>query len=125
MDSTDSVMALAEEIAGSDGVTHLAAAIWRDPEIGRRLAEQPEATLREFDITLPESLELVPLGFGRRLRKPAPDFVPFEIRMSRCRTVVVLDKATGIPKTETVCLGIEIIPKPWPGGPIGSRTVPG
>jgi len=48
---------------------------------------------------------------------PGPDFEPFQIRFSRCRTYVVRDKRTGKLTTETVCFGIEIVPTKIPGGP--------
>ena len=48
---------------------------------------------------------------------PGPDFEPFQIRFSRCRTCVVRDKRTGKLTTETVCFGIEIVPTKIPGGP--------
>lgn len=115
----ESALLAAEELADSENVARLAAAIWQSPELGRLLAEQPEEILARFDIVLPEAVDLVPLGAGGRLGKPTPDFLPFEIRLTRCRTVVVRDEDSGVFKTETVCFGFEIIPKQLPGGPVG------
>ena len=119
MEHRESALSQAEEFSISENVTRLATAVWMDPQVGRRFAEEPEVVLKEFGIDLPEPLDLVPLGLGRPLGKPTPDFTPFEIRLSRCRTVVVRDPDTGMLKTETVCFGIDIIPKFLPGGPRG------
>jgi hypothetical protein len=118
MNAINDLIERAEALAGSEAVTRFAAACWQDPKVGVRFEEQPADTLAEFGIELPDELELVPLGTGS-LGKPGPDFTPFEIRFSRCRTVVVRDRETGRLKTETVCFGFEIVPKLPPGGPIG------
>ncbi|KGJ71990.1 hypothetical protein GY21_18425 [Cryobacterium roopkundense] len=118
MESEFDLVLEAEEFAITDPVISLATAIWKDPSVGRRFAEDRDATLIEFGIVLPRHLDLVPLGWGGRLGKPTPDYVPFEIRLSRCRTVVVRDADTGRPKTETVCFGIEVVPAHAPP-PVG------
>ncbi|KFF58839.1 hypothetical protein JF66_15525 [Cryobacterium sp. MLB-32] len=108
----------AEEFAGTDNVIALVKAVWQDPDVGRRLLEQRDETLVEFGIVLPKHLDLVPLGLGRRGGKPTPDFTPFEIRLTRCRTILVRNPDTGLPQMETVCFGIEIVPTKGPP-PIG------
>jgi hypothetical protein len=106
----------AEDLASSEEVTKFAVACWRDPEVSARFEERPAETLAEFGVELPKGLDIVPLGSGW-MGKPGPDFVPFEIRLSRCRTIVVRDPETGRLKLETVCFGFEIVPKVLPEGP--------
>jgi hypothetical protein len=117
MSEPDDLLERAEALAGSEPVTRFAVACWQDPKLSVRFEERPAETLAEFGIELPDGLDLVPLGTGW-LGKPGPDFTPFEIRFSRCRTVVVRDPETKRLKTETVCFGFEIVPKVLPGGPI-------
>jgi hypothetical protein len=114
---SDGLLERAEDLANSEAVTRFAVACWQDPKLSMRFEERPAEALAEFGIELPKELDIVPLGTGR-LGKPGPDFTPFEIRFSRCRTVVVRDPETGRLRTETVCFGFEIVPKILPGGPI-------
>jgi hypothetical protein len=118
MSETIDLVERAEALAGSEAVTRFAAACWQNPKVAVRFEEQPAETLAEFGIEVPDELDLVPLGTGW-LGKPGPDFTPFEIRFSRCKTIVVRDPETGRLKTETVCFGFEIVAKIPPGGPIG------
>jgi hypothetical protein len=108
----------AEDFANSEDVGRFAVAYLQDPELGARFEEQLAETLAEFGVKLPKGLDIVPLG-GGYLGKPGPDFEPFGIRFSRCKTVVVRDPKTGRLRTEAVCFGIEIVPRRVPGGPIG------
>src|SRR5918994_5250832 len=113
MSEPDDLLERAEALAGSEPVTRFAVACWQDPKLSVRFEERPAETLAEFGIELPDGLNLVPLGTGW-LGKPGPDFTPFEIRFSRCRTVVVRDPETKRLKTETVCFGFQIVPKLLP-----------
>jgi hypothetical protein len=109
----------AEKFSRSGRVAKLAVALWRDPELGARFDESPEKVLEEFDVKVPEGLRVVPLGFGE-LGKPGPDWVPFQIRLTNCRTVYVRDDEPPHKlREETVCFGFEIIPNRIPGGPLG------
>jgi hypothetical protein len=75
--------------------------------------------LAERGIEIPDGLDVLPWGPGQTIGMPGPDWQPFEIRLTRCRTVWIRDK-DGKLKSETVCLGIEIVPNQIPGGPRGS-----
>jgi hypothetical protein len=55
--------------------------------------------------------------------KPGPDWIPFAIRQVNCRTFWVPEKdddgkIVGYEEV-TVCLGLELVPSPVPGGAIG------
>jgi hypothetical protein len=114
----DDLLERAESLANSEPTARFAVACWHDPKVAQRFEDHPAETLAEFGIKVPTGLDIVPLGSGK-LGKPTPDFTPFEIRFSRCKTIVVRDPDTGRLKTETVCFGFEIVPKEVPGGPIG------
>jgi hypothetical protein len=115
---SDDLLQRAETFADTEELNQFAIAIWRDPDLSVRFQERPSEALAEFGIKLPKGLDVVLLGTGRP-GKPGPDFTPFEIRFSRCKTVVVRDPKTGRFHTEEVCFGIEIVPAKVPGGPIG------
>jgi hypothetical protein len=115
---SEDLLERAEAFADTEELNQFAVAIWRDPELSVRFEERPTETLAEFGIKLPKGLDVVPLGTAWP-GKPGPDFTPFEIRFSRCKTVVVRDPKTGRFHTEEVCFGIEIVPVKVPGGPIG------
>jgi hypothetical protein len=117
MGSTEELLAQAEAFADTEEVTRFAVVCLQDPELNVRLQERPTETLAEFGIQVPKGLDVLPLGTGS-IGKPGPDFVPFEIRFSRCKTVVVRDDKTGRLTTETVCFGFEIVPTVIRGGPI-------
>jgi hypothetical protein len=108
----DPVVQRAEELASSEPLLQFAAATWREPAIAVRFEEDPTGTLKEFGVKVPRGLSVVPLG------QPGPDFVPFEIRFSRCRTFVVRDDETGRLSTETVCFGFKIVPTTIKRGPV-------
>ena len=72
--------------------------------------------LRSYGVKLPGELTVRPLDLGG---KPGPDFVPWTIRLSRCRTYYVRDEPDQIPREHTVCFGFEIVQSGFPGGPIG------
>lgn len=118
MSPAEDLLQRAEAFADTDELNQFVTAIWRDPELSARFGERPRETLAEFGIKPPRGLDVVVLGTGWT-GKPGPDFVPFEIRFSRCRTVVVRDDTTGRLHTEEVCFGIEIVPTKVPGGPLG------
>jgi hypothetical protein len=106
----------AENFASTEELTRFVMSCWLDPDLSARFEERPRETLAEFGIKPPEGLDVLPLGTGQ-LGKPGPGFEPFEIRFSRCKTVVVRDDKTGRLSTETVCFGIEIVPTVIHGGP--------
>jgi hypothetical protein len=69
-------------------------------------------------IELPEGLTVRTIpwpGAGR----PTPDWDPFVVQLTMCRTVWVRDPETHMLRREQICRGFEIVPNPLPGGPIG------
>jgi hypothetical protein len=117
MHAPDDLVQLAEQLANDEAVVAFATSTWRDPELQRRFEDRPAETLAEHGIRVPDGLNIVPVGFGQ-LGMPSDDFLPFQIRLTKCRTIVVKDENSGMFKTETVCFGFEIVPQPWPG-PVG------
>jgi hypothetical protein len=100
------------------------AELWRvTAELGVDLSaweaarSDPRSFLESRGIRIPDGITVRPLPkpqFGM----PAPDWEPFTLRLTNCRTIVYIDDS-GKKTTEEVCLGWEIIPHPLPGGPIG------
>ena len=66
-------------------------------------------------IRVPEGLDVRVIGFA----KPGPDWVPFTIRMTGCRSYWVRRKGEYEYEQVEICRGIEIVPNPVPGGPCG------
>ena len=118
MSLSDDLLQRAEAFADTEELHQFVSSIWHDLELAMRFEERPRETLAELGIKIPKGLDVAPLGTGWG-GKPGPDFTPFEIRFSRCRTIVVRDPKTGRYHTEEVCFGIEIVPAKVPGGPIG------
>lgn len=118
MEHANDLLERAEGLANSEATAQFAVAFWNDPAVSERFEQRPAETLAEFGVKVPKELDVVPLG-SRTLGKPTPDWTPFQIRFSRCRTMVVRDPDSGRLKTETVCFGFEIVPNHVPGGPIG------
>jgi hypothetical protein len=103
----------AEEFAAQDSMFLALAAVCRDGETWREAIADTDAVLRRFGVEIPDDLIVRPLtwpGAG----KPAPDFDLFVIRLTRCRTVWVLDREAHTYRQETICLGFEIIPRHIP-----------
>jgi hypothetical protein len=87
----------------------------RDPEALRRATDAPGKFLSSFGLKVPK-------GLGARifaLEKPGPDWTPWSIRLSNCRSYWVRNSETGKYERVEVCFGIEIFPNPVPGGPWG------
>jgi hypothetical protein len=79
--------------------------------------DDPGRYLEQRGIAVPEGLTVRALpwpGFG----KPSPDWHPFAVRLTMCKTVWVRDPDSGVLRQEQVCRGFEVIPNPLPGGPI-------
>ena len=99
--------------------SELAAAVSRllsDDQLARDLTEKPGSIPDALGIRVPDGLDVRVVGFG----KPVPDWVPFTIRMTGCRSYWVRRKGEkgGYEQVE-ICRGIEIVPNPVPGGPWG------
>ena len=84
-----------------------------DDEWGRELADRPVIG-DQIGIDVPDGLDVRIVGFG----KPGPDWVPFTLRLTGCRSYWVRDDDGSFSQVE-VCRGLEIVPNPVPGGPWG------
>jgi hypothetical protein len=108
---TDPELAAAEGFAERPDVTALLGRLVRDPRLQAQATARPEAFLRRQGIELPDGLAV---RFGPQLQpqrgKPGPDWQPFSIRLTRCRTFWVGKP----PRKETICFGIEIVPNRLP-----------
>lgn len=89
-----------------------------DPSTWERAARDPQAFLSERGIEIPHGLGVEFLDDPFRGR-PVPDFEFFKIRLTRCRTYWMKKKNAPGYEEVTICWGIEIVPNPVPGGPIG------
>ncbi|MGD9712359.1 MAG: hypothetical protein AB7V46_09870 [Thermomicrobiales bacterium] len=89
---------------------------WNSYEQDTRGKTRFDKHLAGQGLELPEGLQVIPLGFEG---KPGPDFIPWTIRLTNCRTFYVSDEPGEKPREHTVCFGIEILPTRIPGGPIG------
>jgi hypothetical protein len=96
-----------------------------DPK--RRLAaiKDPEGFLSEAGLKLPEGLGFDLFDHPPRFM-PFPDWFPWLIELTSCRTVYVreCDDTPGIGglrnckfEERQLCLGFRIYPRPWPRGP--------
>jgi hypothetical protein len=119
MERADDVRAAAEDLASRAEIGTLLGRLSDDAELRGRAEADGAAFLADQGIDVPEGLGI---RFGEKLRPdighPVPDWEPFSIRLTRCRTFVVRDPGKP-PYTETVCFGIEIVRNPVPGGPRG------
>ena len=117
----------AEAIAADPALQKLLARALGSEKLQAQLRKDPSEALAAAGVKLPRGFEI---KFGPQLRAtqpklpgemPGPDWFPFSIRLTRCRTVWVLDRSVTPPKwkQETVCFGFEIIRHSVPGGPIG------
>ena len=89
-----------------------------DPGTWEAAARDPAAFLGERGVEVPGGLQVALLDDPLRGR-PTPDFEFFTIRLTQCRTYWVKKRnEPGYEKVE-VCRGLEIVPNPVPGGPIG------
>ena len=116
----DPALVAAEAFASNTDVGQLLQRLVGDRALQKQAVARPEAFLAGQGVELPPELTA---RFGARLKprleSPDPDWVPFSIRMTRCRTFWIRDPDTKKLRQETVCFGIEITRNPIPGGPIG------
>ncbi len=112
------LLQMAEQFAGDEAVTQLTTDIWRDERLAQRAIKDMPGLLEERGIKTPDGLDVLPWGPGPTIGMPGPDWQPFEIRLTRCRTVWIRDE-DGKLKAETFCMGIQIVPNKIPGGPRG------
>lgn len=89
----------------------------REEDLWAQANRDPDAFLAERGLTIPGELMVKPIpwpGFGR----PSPEWEPFTIRLTMCRTVWIRG-ADGRYREEDVCRGFAIVPHQVPGGPRG------
>jgi hypothetical protein len=112
----------AEAIAGGEALQGLVMRALGQPRLQEELRRDPSKALADAGVKIPRGMEI---KFSPQPRvtggRPTPDWLPFSIRLTRCRTVWVADPDDDppIPKQQTVCFGFEIIRHRPPGGPIG------
>ncbi len=113
-------LSAADRFASDARVAALLEQLVAKPSLQKQALARPESFLKRQGIDLPPGLTV---QFGPQLKsklaRPTPDWFPFSIRLTRCRTVWIRDPVTQRLRQETVCFGIEITPSPVPGGPIG------
>ena len=113
-------LSAADRFASDARVAALLEQLVAKPSLQKQALARPESFLKRQRIDLPPGLTV---QFGPQLKsklaRPTPDWFPFSIRLTRCRTVWIRDPVTQRLRQETVCFGIEITPSPVPGGPIG------
>lgn len=90
----------------------------RDEKMWREAVANPDAFLAERIRHIPEDMVVRPIRDWVP-GKPGPDWQPYTIRLTMCRTVVVRDPETRKLQKETFCRGFEVTPNPVPGGPRG------
>lgn len=109
----------AEKLAGSERFASLVARLPADEKLRRLAHEDPARLLRENGLELPPELAV---RFTSRtelkVARPAPEWLPFTVRLTNCRTVWVREEPDEPPREQTVCFGFELVPNPLPGGPI-------
>ena len=92
-------------------------------ELREEAMKDPSGFLERRGLTVPDELQLRFLDFpGRRPRKPGPDFEAFTIRQFDCRTYWLWetdDDGNRTIQEVQICWGFEIVPHPFPGGPVG------
>jgi hypothetical protein len=114
----DEYAALHESALGlsqDPGVHRAFAELLREPELAAKVGHDAAGFLAGYDVRVPEGLTVSLTGFG----KPGPDWVPFTIRLTNCRTYRRINRQTGKLETAEICYGFEITPNPVPGGPWG------
>jgi hypothetical protein len=124
--ATRRVLGRAEAVAAEPALQKLLTRALGSEKLQEQLRKDPSEALAAAGVKLPRGFEI---KFGPQPRatppklpgRPGPDWFPFSIRLTRCRTVWVLDRSVTPPKwkQETVCFGFEIIRHQVPGGPIG------
>ena len=107
----------ANALAADAGMLAAWSELVRDPRLLVRAREDPASYLQGWGVEVPDSLEVTVLD---RLRpgRPVPDVESFVVRLINCRTVWVRDEDEPRLRDVEICLGFEIVPRVFPGGPI-------
>lgn len=115
----------AERFAKGPALTDAIAVACLDPKRHAAVLENPEGLLRRAGLKVPTGLAFD--LFERRPRSmPFPDWTPWVIELSMCRTIYRIEcddvqKVGEQRKCKLVerelCLGWRIYPNPWPRGP--------
>lgn len=120
--ATKRLLGRAEQLAVSEPLQKLLGRALGNARLQEQLRRDPARALASAGVDLPRGLEI---KFSPQPRvtagRPAPDWFPISIRLTRCRTVWVEDRDVTPPvlRQETICFGFEIIRVRPPGGPIG------
>lgn len=115
----------AEALAGKPELFRALGAACLDPARHAAALAKPLTLLRKAGLTLPEGLAFELFERAPRYL-PFPEWTPWVIELTQCRTVWALEcddapAADGTRKCklveETLCLGFRIYARPWPRGP--------
>jgi hypothetical protein len=116
----------AEALAGRPELVQALGAACLDPARRAAALAKPLVLLRKAGLSLPDGLAFELFEHPPRYL-PFPDWAPFVIELTQCRTVWVLEcedtpSAEGEVRKcklseEELCLGFRIFPRPWPRGP--------
>jgi hypothetical protein len=117
MDDNEDLMGLAADAAAGMPMLTALGDVARDEDLWEQANQDTGAFLAERGVKMPIDVTVRPIpwpGFG----KPGPEWEPFTIRLTMCRTVWVRSM-DGRYRQEEVCRGFEIVPRQVPGGPHG------
>jgi hypothetical protein len=117
MDDREDLMDRAAEVAASGPMLTALGDVARDEDLWAQANRDPEAFLTERGLKLPDDLTVKPIPWPR-FGKPGPEWEPFTIRLTMCRTVWIRGR-DGRYRQEEFCRGFEVIRNPVPGGPHG------
>jgi hypothetical protein len=107
----------AAEVAASLPMLTALGDVARDEDLWARANENIDTFLADRGVKLPDALTVKPIpwpGFG----KPSPEWEPFTVRLTMCRTVWIRAR-DGKYRQEELCRGFEIMRHQVPGGPHG------
>ena len=117
----------ADEFASRPELVEGISAACLDPNRHAAALANPEAFLRKAGLPLPEGLAFDLFEHSPRYL-PFPEWTPFMVELTMCRTYWVLECDDSPPaagqlrkcelKEREVCLGFRVYARPWPRGPI-------
>ena len=116
----------AEALAGRPELVQALGAACLDTARHAAALDKPLVLLRKAGLSLPEGLAFELFEHPPRYL-PFPDWTPFVIELSLCRTVWVVEceDSPGVEgevrkcklTEQQLCLGFRIVARPWPRGP--------
>jgi hypothetical protein len=117
---------LADGLAGRPELVEAVSAACLDPKRHAAALANPGGLLRKAGLSVPEGLAFDLFEHPPRYL-PFPEWAPFVVELTMCRTYWVLEcedspPAPGQPRKcelneRELCLGFRIYPRPWPRGP--------